>query len=220
MTNNNMIDWENVFRNSNTFKNNKPFPYGFVENFFHEDFYNELYNTYPKLDEKWFIPTDASRSAKKRWFGMADYNSEQRNVDQEDSSLSVAWNQFFHYIHSKEFLGNMSRYSGIELTGFTHFGFIVNEKGSFNMPHTHHPTEQKKDYGYNLTLLVYFAKGWKHGDPGGTYLASDEDESSILFEPYNLDNTCVIFAETPKSFHGSRYMTQDAKRQSIQFTLI
>ena len=220
MTNNNMIDWENVFRNSNTFKNNKPFPYGFVENFFHEDFYNELYNTYPKLDEKWFIPTDASRSAKKRWFGTADYNSEQRNVDQEDSSLSVAWNQFFHYIHSKEFLGNMSRYSGIELTGFTHFGFIVNEKGSFNMPHTHHPTEQKKDYGYNLTLLVYFAKGWKHGDPGGTYLASDEDESSILFEPYNLDNTCVIFAETSKSFHGSRYMTQDAKRQSIQFTLI
>lgn len=215
-----MIDWENVFRNSNTFKNNKPFPYGFVENFFHEDFYNELYNTYPKLDEKWFIPTDASRSAKKRWFGTADYNSEQRNVDQEDPSLSVAWNQFFHYIHSKEFLGNMSRYSGIELTGFTHFGFIVNEKGSFNMPHTHHPTEQKKDYGYNLTLLVYFAKGWKHGDPGGTYLASDEDESSILFEPYNLDNTCVIFAETPSSFHGSRYMTQDAKRQSIQFTLI
>ena len=88
------------------------------------------------------------------------------------------------------------------------------------MPHTHHPTEQKKDYGYNLTLLVYFAKGWKHGDPGGTYLASDEDESSILFEPYNLDNTCVIFAETSRSFHGSRYMTQDAKRQSIQFTLI
>ena len=215
-----MINWENVFRNSDIFKNNKPFPYGFVENFFHEDFYNELYDTYPKLDEKWHTPTSFGRSAKKKWFGAADPNSDQRSVDLEDPSLGRAWNQFFHYIHSKEFLEKMSKYSGIDLISFAHFAFIVNEKGSFNMLHTHHPTEHKKDYSYNLTILVYFAKGGKHGDPGGTYLASDEDESSIFFEPYNLDNTCVIFAETPRSFHGSRYMTHDAKRQSIQFTLI
>ena len=215
-----MINWENVFRNSDTFKNNKPFPFGFVENFFHEDFYNELYNTYPEVDEDWFVPTAFDRTAKKRWFGAADPNSEQKSDDLEDHSLSKAWNEFFHYIHSKEFLGNMSKYSGIELTGFTHFGFIVNEKGSFNMSHTHHANEQKKDYAYNLTILAYFTKGWKHGEPGGTYIASDEDESSIIFEPYNLDNTCVIFAETPRSFHGSRYMTQDAQRKSIQFTLV
>ena len=215
-----MIDWKNVLRNSGTFKNNKPFPYGFVENFFQEDFYNELYNTYPKVDEDWHNVMTYDRSAKKRWFGAADPNSEQKNADLEDPSLSIAWNQFFHYIHSKEFLDNMSEYSGIRLTGLTHFGFIVNEKGSFNMPHTHHPNEKKENYAYNLTMLIYFAKGWKHGEAGGTYLASDEDESSIIFEPYNLDNTCVIFAESPRSFHGSRYMTQDAKRQSIQFTLI
>ena len=80
--------------------------------------------------------------------------------------------------------------------------------------------EKKENYAYNLTVLIYLAKGWKHGEAGGTYLASDEDESSIIFEPNNLDNTCVIFAETPRSFHGSRYMTKDTKRQSIQFTLI
>ena len=216
----NIINWENVFRNSDTFKNNKPFPYGFVENFFHHDFYNELYNTYPKLDEKWYIPTDFGRSAKKRWFGSADPHSDQKSVDLEDTSLSRAWNQFFHYIHSKEFLDYMSKYSGVALTGFMHFAFIVNEKGSFNMPHTHHQNEKKENYAYNLTMLIYFAKGWKQGDPGGTYLASDEDESSIFFEPYNLDNTCVIFAETPRSFHGSRYMTHDVKRQSIQFALL
>tara|TARA_B110000881_G_C18078757_1_gene272501 strand:- start:241 stop:345 length:105 start_codon:yes stop_codon:yes gene_type:complete len=32
------------------------------------------------------------------------------------------------------------------------------EKGSFNIPHTHHPTEKKEDYEHNLTLLVYFKK--------------------------------------------------------------
>ena len=49
-----MINWENVFKNSDIFKNNKPFQYGFVENFLHENFYNELYNTYPKIDENWY----------------------------------------------------------------------------------------------------------------------------------------------------------------------
>ena len=88
------------------------------------------------------------------------------------------------------------------------------------MTHAHHQNEKKENYAYNLTMSIYFAKVWKQGDPGGTYLASDEDESSIFFEPYNLDNTCVIFAETPRSFHGSRYMTHDVKRQSIQFALL
>ena len=60
-----MINWENVFRNSGTFKNNKPFPFGFVENFLHEDFYNELYNTYPEVDKDWFVPTAFDRTAKK-----------------------------------------------------------------------------------------------------------------------------------------------------------
>ena len=61
--------------------------------------------------------------------------------------------------------------------------------------------------------------GWKKGEPGGTYIASEEDESTIVFEPYNLDNSWICFAETPRSWHGSRYQTHDTPRQSIQFTL-
>ena len=91
-----MINWENVLRNSDTFKNNKPFPYGFMENFFQEDFYNELYNTYHKVDEDWHNIMTYDRSAKKRWFGAADPNSEQKNTDLEDPSLNRSWNQFFH----------------------------------------------------------------------------------------------------------------------------
>jgi|TARA_Y100000310_G_scaffold51473_1_gene47443 hypothetical protein len=222
LTSKNIINWDTVFKNSEVFQNNKPFTFGFIENFFAHDFYEELYNTYPKLDdEKWIVvDSDFGRHAKRRWFGNASPHTEQASIDQEDSTLSIAWNNLFHYLHSKEFLENMSIYSGIKLTGFKHFSFMLNEKGSFNMPHTHHPNEKKENYAYNLTFLAYFAKDWKQGDPGGTYLASEEDESSIIFEPYNLDNTCVIFAETPRSFHGSRYMTQDNVRRSIQFTLI
>ena len=218
----NIINWENVFRNSNTFKNNKPFHFGFIEEFLTRNIYDELYKTYPTLnDKKWISVTSSlDRSAKRRWFGDANPHSDKCSIDTQDTSLSESWNDFFHYLHSEEFIEKMSEFSGIKLKGFRHFAFMANEKGSFNMPHTHHPTEKKEDYAYNITLLIYFAKGWKKGDPGGTYLSSEEDESSIIFEPYNLDNTCVIFGETPHSYHGSRYMTKDAKRQSIQFTLL
>ena len=216
------INWENALKKSYTFQNNKPFPFVFIEDFLTQKAYDELYDTYPKLtDEKWIsVTSDFGRSAKRRWFGEADPSSDKCSIDTKDKSLSESWNNFFHYLHSKEFIDNMSKFSEIKLTGFKHFAFMVNEKGSFNMPHTHHVTEKKEDYSYNLTLLIYFAKGWKKGDPGGTYVSSEEDESSIIFEPHNLDNTCMMFAETPHSYHGSRYMTQDAIRRSIQFTLI
>lgn len=219
---NDFINWEKVLKESDTFQNNKPFPFVFIEDFFAQKIYDELYNTYPELsDDKWIsVTSDFGRSAKRRWFGDADPSSEKCSIDTKDETLSESWNNFFHYLHSSDFVEKMSNLSGIKLRGFKHFAFMVNEKGSFNMPHTHHAVEKKEDYAYNLTLLIYFAKGWKKGDPGGTYVASEEDESSIIFEPYNLDNTCMMFAETPNSYHGSRYMTQDAIRRSIQFTLI
>jgi hypothetical protein len=217
---NKIINWDNVFKNSKVFQGNNPFPFGFIEGFFTNDFYEKLFNTYPKEDKKWIDPNDFARSAKRRWFGEADPNSDKCSIDLEDHSLSEAWNQLFHYIHSNEFIKNMSDYSNIQLKEFVHFSFMKNGKGSFNMPHLHHPTEKKEDYAYNLTFLAYFAKDWKQGDPGGTYISSEGDESTIIFEPYNLDNSCVIFAETPNSWHGSRYMTKDMVRNSIQFTIL
>jgi len=217
-----IINWENVFANSETFKNNKPFPFGFVENVFEPDFYSMLYESYPKVDSSWRHPTDFGRSSTKRGFGNhkgGRGKEDQFPPDQEDKKLSKAWNEFFHYLYTDEFLNNMSKYAGIELTKLGHFGFFYNQKGDFNMPHAHHPNVDSKDYEFKITVLAYFAKGWKSGQPGGTYISSEEDESTIIFEPYNLDNTWVCFAETPKSFHGSRYQTHDTPRPSIQFTL-
>ena len=41
--------------------------------------------------------------------------------DQEDENLSSAWNEFFHYLHTDEFMTNMSEYTGIKLTKLFHF---------------------------------------------------------------------------------------------------
>ena len=52
-----------------------------------------------------------------------------------------------------------------------------------------------------------------------TYVASEEDESKIIFEPYNLDKTMTLLQDEPYSAYGARYIIKDVKRQGIQIYL-
>ena len=114
----------------------------------------------------------------------------------------------------------MSEYTGLEVTKLRSFNFVLNRKGDFNLPHAHHVGMKSEDYEYKFTVLIYFAKDWPKGAPGGTYITEGEDESTIIFEPTDLDNSWICFSETPNSWHGSRYMTHDVPRPSIQFTMV
>ena len=86
-------------------------------------------------------------------------------------------------------------------------------QGGFQLPHVHNVGPS------TLVMMLYFSKNWAKGDPGATYIASDSDESSILFEPYNLDNTLVIFQDSQYAIHGARYLEKDVKRKALQITL-
>lgn len=210
-----IFDWNRILGPS-SIKNDVPFPYGFITKSISDDFYEKLASTYPTVDEKWYVPEDMSRSAEKRLFG----NDERKcSFDHEDLSLDSVWNIFRHYLFTHEFFEKMSELTGIKLTKLRHFVFIYNKKGSFNMPHAHHKDVPKEDYEYKVTVLIYFAKNWKKGDSGGTYVCENDDESSIIFEPDDLDNSMIWFAETPVSWHGSKYISKDVTRPSIQFTL-
>ena len=98
-----IINWDNVLSEAETFKNNEPFPFGFVENVFEPNFYKMLYDTYPKVDSHWYKPTDYSRSATKRGFGNHNPRSERFPEDQNDENLSSSWNDLFHYLFTEEF---------------------------------------------------------------------------------------------------------------------
>ena len=43
-----IFNWDNLFKASQEFKNNKPFKFAFIEGIFKESFYKKLYETYPK----------------------------------------------------------------------------------------------------------------------------------------------------------------------------
>ena len=119
-----IIDWDNVFQNSETFKNNSPCPFGFVENVFEADFYQDLHESYPKIDSNWYKPTHVGRSATKRGFGNhKPHLGDEFPEDHEDKNLSNSWNNLFHYFHTEEFFKNMTEYTGFTLTKLRHFGF-------------------------------------------------------------------------------------------------
>jgi len=215
--NNDILNWDNIFENLETFQNNQPFPYGFVKNPINEKFYDKLCETYPSVDDKWYSADDYSRSSIKRHFGKSKANN---IVDEDDSTLSESWNKLFHYLNSEDAAEKMSTYTGLNVKKLRNFNFILNRKGDFNLPHAHHIGIKPEDYEYKFTVLIYFAKDWVKGSPGGTYVSEGEDESTIIFEPTDLDNSWVCFAETQNAWHGSRYMTHDIPRPSIQFTMV
>ena len=102
---------------------------------------------------------------------------------------------------SEEFIDNMKKFSQVHVNRLKYFKFTLYKKGGFQLPHIH-------DEGPRTLIgMLYFSKNWKKGDPGGTYIATELDESSIIFEPYNLDNTAVFFQDSPNAAHGARYIS-------------
>ena len=206
----NIINWENVLTHSKTFQDQKPTKWVFLEEFFVRDFYEKLYATYPKKDESWFFESAADKSAYRKWWGGE--HAQDIATDVKDTNFSESWNQFHHYLFSDEFMSNIRKFSGVPVNRVKHFAFTLLTKGGYQLPHIHNAGPS------TLILMLYFSKNWKKGDPGGTYVTPEEDESKMIFEPYNLDNTGIVFHDGPHAGHGVRYITKDVERRAIQLT--
>ncbi len=206
-----IINWKNVFTHDVTFQEKKPTKWIFIEDFFVKDFYEKLYETYPKKDDSWFFETSTSKSAYRKWW--AGENNNDISSDVEDPNFSEHWNVFHHYLFSDEFLSNIRKFSGVPITKVKFLTFMVLTRGGYQLPHIHNVGPS------TLILMLYFSKNWNKGDPGGTYITPEEDESKMIFEPYNLDNSAIIFHDGPHAGHGVRPITKDVERRAIQIYL-
>ena len=207
----NIINWENVFAHSKTFQEQKPAKWVFIEEFFVRDFYEKLYETYPKKDDSWFTESTVAKSNHRKWWGVDRSIHIATNV--EDPTFSESWNKFYHYLFSDEFLSNIRKFSGVPVNRVKHFAFTLLTRGGYQLPHIHNVGPS------TVILMLYFNKNWKKGDPGGTYVTPEEDESKMIFEPYNLYNSAIIFHDGPHAGHGVRYITKDVERRAIQIYL-
>ena len=206
----NIVNWGSVSNQSSSFKNQTPFPFAFIEEFFERDFYEKLYETYPKIDETWTLAHTATKTQHTKYWNGIGPNDVVGCED--DPQYSEEWNKFKSYAQSEEFVEKIRKFSGVPINKLKFFHFMSYTKGGFQEPHFHNVGPS------TLVFMVYLSKNWKKGDPGGTYMASDVDESSIIFEPYNLDNSAAVFLDGPKSAHGVRLITKDIERRALQMT--
>lgn len=209
-----IIDWENLQNYSEKFKKSKPFRFGYVENFLVKDFYEKLRQTYPKIDDTWGVDNTVGSYKYAKTFS---YNPKSKEMEitgyENDLAISSEWKKLLQYFSTKEFIENFRKFSGLDVTNCKYAGFTAYKKGGFHTPHIH-------NNGPNcLIMLFYFNKNWPIGEGGGTYVATEEDESTMIFEPNNLNNTMMVFEDGPKSAHGVRYITKDVVRQGFQLEL-
>jgi hypothetical protein len=212
----NIINWDAFKKNSDIFKKNKPCKWVFIENVFHQDFYDKLYNTYPQWDKTWDNPSDYARSSQQKMIGIPyDY------VDKENPEFSKEWNKLIRYTATEEFRKNLSDFTGWDIQKTEYMSFMNSHKGDFSLPHLDGFKDCNGNTTFRLQMMFYFCKGWQKGDPGGTYVSDGEDESKIIFEPYNLDNSMMCFDVTsPDAWHGSRYIIKDVRRQALSIRVL
>ena len=215
----NIVNWKNAYEQSSNFKNHSPTKWAFVKEFLNGDFYEELYKTFPKFDDTWNEEDSDKKLAYRKFWKRdeggyyTDGTPREHNLMQEyDSRYSEPWNKFLKHVWSEEFIKKLVEVTGVEVNGLRHFCFMYAKKNGFQSPHIHNVSDK------TLIIFIYFSKNWEEGDPGGTYLSDGRDESKIMFEPYNLDNTSLFVLDGPEAAHGMRKITKDVERRAIQLT--
>ena len=207
----NIINWENIFSKSEEFDNSKDPKFTFVENWIENDFYEKLYESFPDISIFTRIEQQ-DKTAFRRWWGTKK-DGEIADPDEEDNELSPEWNLFYKYLHSEEFIKNFQKFSKVNVNRLKHWTFMNMEKGGYQLPHIHNEGPR------TIGLIFYFNKNWPDGAAGGTYMSRNEG-SEILFEPYNLSNSCLIYHDGPYAEHGVRKMDRDTQRKAVQITLV
>ena len=221
----NAVNWQNAYDQSSNFKNSGPTKWAFVKEFLDRDFYEELYKTFPKFDNTWYLTdsagskTDEKLAYRKFWkreqgryYGDGTPIDEHNLVQEYDSRYSESWNKFLNHAWSEEFVKKLVEVTGVEVSGLRHFCFMYAKKDCFQSPHIHNVSDK------TLIVFLYFSKNWEEGDPGGTFLSDGLDESKILFEPNDLDNTALFVLDGPEAAHGMRKIIKDVERRAIQLT--
>jgi len=207
-----IINWENVEKQKENFHNSKPFKFAFVEDFFKKDFYDKLYETYPKIDDSWTPSTHMAKNIFMKNWSTTDAGFVVQKGD--DPSFSKEWNKFKRYAETPEFIEHFRKMTNVPVNRLKQFKLMAYRKGGFHVPHIHN------DGPSTLIFTLYFSKGWQKGDPGGTYVCSDVDDvNSIVYEPDNLDNSAILFHDGPHASHGVRIIKKDVIRQGLQIYL-
>lgn len=179
---------------SRKYKNARPFPHVFIDNFLENNSADYIYNNFPTMEK------------------MPNIFKEPMSYKGQLSDIDGKWpifSKLFNYLQSKDFREYLSRLTGIPdllpdpiLAGG---GLHQSPKSGFLDIHVDanfHPLD--KSMHRRINLIIYFNKNWNKDWGGNLELWSDRenkpDEMISYIEP--IFNRAAIFSTTRTSWHG------------------
>ena len=179
--------------NNNNFLKAKPFPYIELNNFFNEDYLDQVLNNFPKMSEN---RHDFSMNTK----------AEVKLAIGSPEKIPDKINSFIEYLNSYFFLDFIQN-----LTGIKHrlipdpylFGAGLHEikRGGFLKIHSDFNVHPQLNLNRRLNLLLYLNKDWKE-EWGGHLELWDRKMKFCRVKITPNFNKLVIFNTTDYSFHG------------------
>ena len=194
-----MINY-NLEEHSEVFRNNYPFPYISLDNFFKEEVIEEVYKEFPNEDSDLFTWKSNDINSKKLMCQNAELIAE--NLPAID--------KFIKYLNSQEFLKEVSKLTGIDnllgdnklagggLHQITNGGFL-NVHADFNI------SDELPDLNRRLNIIIYLSKDWKE-EYNGQLELWDTELTEAKKSVYPKFNRVVIFNTQPDgdtiAYHG------------------
>ena len=184
---------DELIRLKQDFESKTPFHYVVIEDFFHNDKAEEIFQNYPKItDGVWDNTT------------YIDQKNKFQKTTFADESI---FDKVFKELNSEKFVQYLEKLTGIEgiIEDQELFGGGLHQsiKGAFLNVHIDYNVHPKTKYHRRLNLLVYVNKDWKDEYEGHLELWDlTNGKNNLLTKIAPTFNRCVIFETNEISFHG------------------
>tara|TARA_B100000989_G_C19494082_1_gene451151 strand:+ start:429 stop:1250 length:822 start_codon:yes stop_codon:yes gene_type:complete len=180
--------------NKEKYQNAIPFPYIELENFFNDEFLNQVLDEFPDL---------SNIKDSLHYSGATD---EKFTTPRGDSFLMDNTKKFLSFLNSSLFINFLQEITSIKepLIPDPHFiggGLHQSKRGGFLKVHTDYAKHPETNLDRRLNVLIYLNKDWKE-EYNGHLSLYDKDMKICHQKILPSFNKIVIFNTTDFSFHG------------------
>ena len=180
-------------REQSNYLNANPYPHIVLENFFNDDFLNQILDEFPDL--KTIINSEEYSNKNEVKFSNNKYENFPKNIK-----------YFFDFLNSKTFLLFLQRITSIKesLVSDPYLmggGLHEIKKGGVLKVHTDFNRHPIFNLDRRINVLIYLNKNWKK-EYGGNLELWDKNMNKCIKKIQPLFNSMVVFSTTDFSNHG------------------
>ena len=178
---------------ANTYQTNKPFPSIYIDDFFDENFLEEVLKEFPRVDQLkdkiYYANPNENKYATKGEYTFGDQTK-----------------KLVHFLNSQPFLEFLQKITGIEETlipdpYFEGGGFHEIKPGGFLKVHVDFHKNKKLQLSRRVNFLIYLNKDWEE-EYGGHLELWEKDMSRCVSKILPKFNRAAMFSTTGDSWHG------------------